>query len=469
MGLVITSNNVQLPGYEELQPATIECESGKIVRVTLGKVDIEKYRGDVEFLDLGDLALLPGLIECVPTINLVILHLKSKNSAHVHLNEPGRTDWEGFYTGTRAAVAGGFTVVVDMPLNSIPPTTTVKNLELKRHAAQGQCWSDVAFWGGVIPHNQNALLPLIKAGVKGFKCFLCESGVKEFPHVTESDAKLAMEFLEPTSSVLLFHAELGSQLGPESRDPTVYDTFLKSRPDSLEFSAIDLIISLNKHYPALRTHIVHLSSATPLSLIKDAKASGLPLTVETCFHYLYLTASTIPSGHPEFKCCPPIRSSENREQLWEALADGTIDFVVSDHSPCVSSLKCFDTGDIMKAWGGIGGLGLGLSLLWTEGRKRGIKMGKIVEWLSEKPAKHAGLAKTKGKIEPGKDADFVVFDPLAEFTVTQESLLFKNKISPYEGLKLIGQVQKTIIRGQVVWDRSRGGDGFDLSPSGLLL
>ena len=218
----------------------------------------------------------------------------------------------------------------------------------------------------------------------------------------------------------MFHAELDSTpanaLESATIDPTSYHTFLRSRPDSLEFSAIDLIISLTKQHPSLRTHIVHLSSATALPLLKAAKSSRLPLTVETCFHYLCLTASSIPAGHPEFKCMPPIRSAENREQLWTALMDGTIDFIVSDHSPCVAGLKCLDTGDIMKAWGGIGGLGLGLSLLWTEGRKRGVTFSKIVEWLSKNPARHAGLSR-KGGIEIGKDADFVVFDPHAEYTV----------------------------------------------------
>ncbi|KAF8523588.1 allantoinase [Gautieria morchelliformis] len=457
--LVLTSNNVQLPGREDLCPAVIEveCASGKIIHVRPGKTDETEYydRDTVEVLDLGDLVVLPGLVD-----------------AHVHLNEPGRTDWEGFNTGTRAAVAGGFTTVVDMPLNSIPPTTTTSNLDLKRQAAIGQCWSDVAFWGGVIPHNQHDLLPLVNAGVKGFKCFLIESGVEEFPHVTSTDVKVAMEYLEPTSSVLLFHAELDCNPVGASEyttpDPRAYDTFLRSRPDSLEFSAIDLIISLNKQYPSLRTHIVHLSSATALPLIKHAKSSGLPLTVETCFHYLCLTASFVPAGHPEFKCMPPIRSSENRERLWAALMDGTIDFIVSDHSPCLASMKCLDTGDIMKAWGGIGGLGLGLSLLWTEGRKRGVTFSRIVKWLSTNPAIHAGLS-NKGAIEVGKDADFVVFDPHCELTVTADALRFKNKISPYEGMVLKGRVDKAILRGQVVWDRYREGDGFQPTPLGKLL
>ncbi|KIJ28127.1 hypothetical protein M422DRAFT_270622, partial [Sphaerobolus stellatus SS14] len=347
------------------------------------------------------------------------------------------------------------------------------NLRLKREAASGQCFSDVAFWGGVIPGNQDDLLPLVSTGVKGFKCFLIESGVEEFPHVTEKDASAAMKVLERSSSVLLFHAELDCNLSspqePNDEDPRNYETFLNSRPDSFEVSAIELVIRLNKQYPSLRTHIVHLSSAPAIPSIKEAKTSGLPLTVETCFHYLCLTSSEIPAGHPEFKCCPPIRTQSNREELWKALQDGTIDFVVSDHSPCVAELKCLDSGDIMKAWGGIGGLGLGLSLLWTEAGKRGITMVQIIEWLSFKPAKHVGLAASKGSIEVGKDADFVIFDPNAEFKVTKEVLNFKNKVSPYTGLTLKGRVEKSILRGQTVWDRTKEGDGFCETPFGRLL
>lgn len=299
---------------------------------------------------------------------------------------------------------------------------------------------------------------------------------------------------QATSSVLLFHAELDSNPSRtkalEKLDPTDYSTFLKSRPDSLEASAIDLIIRCNRRHSNLRTHIVHLSSATAIPLIKEAKSIGLSLTVETCFHYLCLSSSDIPAGRPEFKCCPPIRTNENQEELWEALKEGTIDFVVSDHSPCIAELKCLDSGDIMKAWGGIGGLGIGLSLLWTEGRKRGVSIGQIVDWLSLKPAVHANLIHVKGSIEAGKDADFVIFDPESEFLVrhckcitvmpsrdssliciqvTSDILHFKNKISPYIGKTLSGRVEKTILRGQVVWERSNSNDGFTEVPLGNLL
>jgi len=361
------------------------------------------------------------------------------------------------------------TCVVDMPLNSIPPTCTVANLELKRIAASKQCFTDVAFWGGVIPGNQGHLKPLVDAGVKGFKCFLIESGVEEFPCVSESDAQVAMEILQHSSTVLLFHAEFDSSPADNTQpvEPsTSYSTFLDSRPQKLETDAISLINKLQRSYPSLRCHIVHLSAASALPLIRAAKSSGLNLTVETCFHYLCLSADDIPSGRPEFKCCPPIRENVNRELLWEALLDGSIDCVVSDHSPCITELKKMDEGDIMSAWGGISTLGLGLSLLWTEGSERGVTLAQILEWTSKKTAEHAGLGELKGQLKVGFDGDFVIWDPSAEFTVTKDLLQFKNKLSPYEGLTLRGQVQQTFVRGSLVYDRSAG---FQSGPSGRLL
>ncbi|KAH9830125.1 allantoinase [Rhodofomes roseus] len=451
---VFTGTNVFVDGT--LKPATL------VVNVATGTIsevyDSARARtsfpevDDANWIDAGDKYILPGLVD-----------------AHVHLNEPGRTDWEGFWTGTRAAASGGVTTVVDMPLNSIPPTTSVENLEDKRVAAKGQCWTDVAFWGGVIPGNQTFLRPLIDAGVKGFKCFLIESGVDEFPCVNATDLRLAMDQLKDTSTVLCFHAELDKLNHPApSTDPTAYSTFLASRPQQLEVDAIELINTLHKQYPSLRLHIVHLSAAAALPLVRAAKAAGLPLTVETCFHYLCLKAEQIPAGRPEFKCCPPVREEGNREQLWDALLEGTIDCVVSDHSPCVASLKCLDDGDIMKAWGGVSTLGLGLSLLWTEGRKRGVGIGRIVEWCAGKTARHAGLDMRKGTLKKEYDADLVVWDPEAEFTVTKESLNFKNKLTPYEGLTLQGRVEKTYLRGQLVYDR-RAGEFEGLQPVGQLL
>ncbi|KAJ8475036.1 hypothetical protein ONZ45_g15746 [Pleurotus djamor] len=356
-----------------------------------------------------------------------------------------------------------------MPLNSIPPTTTVDNLLSKKDAAQGQCYTDVAFWGGVIPGNQAHLSPLVDAGVKGFKCFLIESGVEEFPCVDESDLRSAMEELRHLPTTLLFHAELDQHPTSEekSSDPTLYQTFLDSRPSKLEADAIALITSLQESYPTLRCHIVHLSAAKALPIIRAAKAKNLPLTVETCFHYLCLSADDIPNGHPEFKCCPPIRDTFNRDQLWAALIAGDIDFVVSDHSPCVASLKNLDSGDIMGAWGGISTLGLGLSLLWTEGRKRGVSIAQIVDWMAVKTAAHAKLDSSKGQLKVGYDGDFVVFDPDADYKVTKEQMNFKNKVSPYEGLTLRGRVQKTYLRGRLSYSVEHGFDG--IAASGVLL
>ncbi|OBZ77385.1 Allantoinase [Grifola frondosa] len=440
------------------RPATIivDIRTGKITDVEGDVCQRHDFPGidDADWIDAGDSFILPGI---------------------------GTAIMGGFWTGTRAAASGGVTTVVDMPLNSIPPTTTVENLSEKRKAAQGQCWTDVTFWGGVIPGNQaithpSHLKPLVDAGVRGFKCFLIESGVDEFPCVSEADLRTAMDELkasqesQSTSTVLCFHAELdktgccGSSI---EADSTLYTTFLSSRPQQLEIDAITLITTLHQQYPSLRLHIVHLSAALALPLIRAAKASGLPLTVETCFHYLCLSAEHIPDGRPDFKCCPPVREESNREALWEALLDGTIDCVVSDHSPCVAALKKMEDGDIMSAWGGISTLGLGLSLLWMEGRKRGVEIGKIVEWVCVKTALHAGLADRKGQLKVGYDADLVIWDPEAEIRVTKTSLNFKNKLTPYEGFILKGKVEKTFLRGALAYD---GASGFDsLKPSGRLL
>ncbi|KAF8633355.1 hypothetical protein AX17_004527 [Amanita inopinata Kibby_2008] len=441
--LVCSGSNVLLADSDVLQPATIVIDrvTGKIVNIYQGlmtKDDLQLPK-DTLWLDVQHKAVLPGLVD-----------------AHVHLNEPGRADWEGFSTGTRAAASGGVTTVVDMPLNSIPPTTTVENLQLKRTVAQGQCFTDVAFWGGVIPNNQSHLKPLIRAGVKGFKCFLIESGVVEFPCVSEEDVGTAMEEIQDEDTVLLFHAELDdhSHLGQNDSDPTLYSTFLDSRPEQFEVDAISLITALQQSYPNLRCHIVHLSAASAIPIIRAAKAAGLKLTVETCFHYLCLSSNDIPRGHPEFKCCPPIRDTRNQDRLWDALKAGIIDCVVSDHSPCVAELKRLDDGNIMDAWGGISTLGLGLSLLWTEAKDRGVSIGQISRWTSKNTAKHAGMGASKGELKVGYDADFIIWDPEAEFEVTSESLRFKNRLSPYVGQTLRGRIEQTYLRGNMIYDRN---------------
>ncbi|KAK4703012.1 allantoinase, partial [Phenoliferia sp. Uapishka_3] len=447
---VVTSSNAFLPGRNGPHPATLEIDSssGKITAVHNGVKPLSAFPGLSEdsYLDLRDKWLLPGLVD-----------------AHVHLNEPGRTEWEGFATGTAAAASGGVTTVIDMPLNAIPPTTTVANLGEKVAASKGQCRVDVGFWGGVIPGNENDLVPLAKAGVKGFKCFLIESGVDEFPsHDQEA------------SSLFLFHAELDAPAAPNPLPPSdpsppsdAYSTFLSSRPESLETTAIALIIRCAEQHPTLRTHIVHLSAASALPLIRATRAKGLPLSVETCFHYLVLSSEQIAKGNTLYKCCPPIREEVNRDALWDALIKGDIDFVVSDHSPCTVELKRLEDGDFMKAWGGIGGLGLGLSLLWTEANKRGVGMSRVLEWVAEKPARQVRLEESKGSLKVGADADFVVFDPSIIFTVNKSELHFKNRASPYEGLKLTGAVQQTYLRGEKIYDRATGFAG--LVPSGQLL
>lgn len=375
---------------------------------------------------------------------------------HVHVNEPGRADWEGFETATRAAAAGGVTTIVDMPLNSIPATTTLPAWETKLAAARNKLHVDVAFWGGVIPGNTGELPKLWEAGVVGFKCFLIHSGVDEFPNVTEADLRAAMPELARLGATLIVHAEVPGPVDAccqsiAGASRSSYQTFLRSRPRTAEDQAVELMIKLSRE-TGCRIHIVHHSSADALPMLRQAKSSGLSLTVETCPHYLHFCAEDIPEGATEFKCCPPIREGDNREALWEALRDGTVDFVVSDHSPCPPEMKLRAQGDFMNAWGGISSLQLRLPIVWTGARARGFTIEQIVPWLCARPAQQTGFGHLKGSIKPGADADIVVWNPDAEFRVDARVLEHRHKLTPYADELLRGVIEKTLVRGQIVYD-----------------
>ena len=422
--MIIRSRRVVTPSG--ILPANVHFDNGKII-------DIGDWT-DADLVDFGDLVVMPGLVD-----------------SHVHVNEPGRTEWEGYETATRAAAAGGVTTIVDMPLNSIPATTTLDAFEEKLSAAGGKCAVDVAFWGGVVPGNVDELEPLVKRGVRGFKCFLIHSGVDEFPHVTAEDLQIAMPELARLDTVLLVHAELEGHVAPTADgDPRDYETFLRSRPRIMEDAAIALMIDLCRETGA-RVHIVHHSSSDSLDLLRDARSEGLPITVETCPHYLTFAAEDIADGATHFKCCPPVRERENREKLWEAIADGTIDMVVSDHSPCTPQLKRQDTGDFMDAWGGISALQFSLPVMWTNFKARGFGLDDMTRLMCEAPAKLAGLDDRKGKLAAGFDADFVIWDPDAQFTLRPELIQHRHKLTPYAGMELSGSVRAVYVGGREVY------------------
>jgi allantoinase len=414
-----------------LREAAVLVEGGRVAAL----VPPREVPSGCPVLDAGDRVVMPGLVD-----------------AHVHVNEPGRTAWEGFATATRAAAAGGVTALVDMPLNSIPATTSTSALETKLAAARGQLHVDCGFWGGIVPGNEREIEPLVDAGVAGFKAFLVPSGVDEFAHVGEADLRRALPALARRGVPLLVHAELESPVSGDLGDPRRYAGYLARHPPTWENEAVRLLVGLVRE-TGCAVHVVHLSSAEALPLLEEARASGLPITAETCPHYLFFAAEEVPEGRTEFKCSPPIRDAGNRERLWQGLAAGTIDMVVSDHSPCPPDLKGLEAGDFMRAWGGIASLQFRLPVVWTEARARGFGLSEIAAWLCERPARLAGLAGKKGALVPGSDADIVIWDPDASFTVEPELVRHRHGLTPYRGRTLRGVVESTLVRGALVYDK----------------
>jgi allantoinase len=426
--LIIKGNNILTP--DGLRPAVVLVKDGKI-----HAIQADLPADALTIVDIGDKVLMPGITD-----------------PHVHINEPGRTDWEGFDTATRAAIAGGITTLVDMPLNSSPVTTNVQALDQKVRAATPQLHADCGYWGGIIPGNEHEIEPLINKGVLGFKAFLTHSGIDEFPNVTAADLEKVMPIIARHHLPLLVHCELTDSQPAIQENKRSYRQYMASRPQSWEQAAISLMIRLCEKYNC-RVHIVHLSAADTIPDIITAKEKGLPLTVETAQHYLYFNGEEVPDGNTSFKCAPPIRERENNQLLWEALKAGVIDLVATDHSPAPPELKALDTGDFTKAWGGIASLQLALPALWTAGRSRDVTLPQIAQWLCERPAVLAGLQDRKGKIATGYDADLVIWDPQRSFTVSAEGLYHKHKLTPYLNETLYGVVEQTYIRGIKVFDQ----------------
>jgi len=485
---VIASSRAIRSGRLSAATIVISNSTGKITATFDSVVPASDFPPDTLYTDYSPHILLPGLVD-----------------AHVHLNEPGRTEWEGFYTGTQAAAFGGVTTVVDMPLNAIPPTTTVANLQEKIKAAQGQCWVDVGFYGGIIPGNEGELKALVREGVRGFKGFLIDSGVDEFPAVSSSDIEKVFAELADEPTTVMFHAEMIPPIADSVGDDVqislpplqprgplnAYSTFLESRPPSFETYAIEEILSLAHLAPNLPLHIVHLSAMEAIPLLRKARAQGINITAETCPHYLSLAAEQVALGDTRHKCCPPIRNQSNQDKLWDELKhyaeEGVIKTIVSDHSPCTPDLKILpshipghicqpkdtakslqleaDRGDFFSAWGGISSVGMGLPILWTEMSRRGLAdtdeaITDVVKWCSTNTALQVGLEKQKGDLAVGFDADICIFDDTKEWIVEPSTMLFRNKCSPYQGKTMKGQVKETWLRGQRVFVRDGKNGGF---------
>ncbi|EHQ30461.1 allantoinase AllB [Mucilaginibacter paludis] len=437
----IKSTNIILP--DGIAKGLILIENGLII-------DVLPFNAIVNCTveDVGDKIVMAGVVD-----------------PHIHINEPGRTDWEGFNTATKAAIAGGLTTLVDMPLNSAPVTTSVSAFKAKLAATKGQLHTNCGFWGGVVPGNTNEIEPLIKMGVLGFKAFLTHSGIDDFPNATEADLRKAMPIIAKYNLPLLVHCELTDDFKVKDQDPVSYAHYLASRPKYWEDQAISLMIALCEEYRC-RVHIVHLSSANSIDQIAQAKQKGLPLTVETGQHYLYFNAEDIQNGQTQFKCAPPIREQANNNLLWEALKSGIIDFVATDHSPAPPDLKQLQSGDFTKAWGGISSLQFALPVLWTAAKARNCTVTDMAKWLAKEPAKLIGKSGTKGKIAKGYDADLIVWDAEETFILTEAMIQHKHKVSPYLGQQLYGKIEQTYIAGTLVFN---GGNFIALNQGKVIL
>ncbi|MFN8143250.1 MAG: allantoinase AllB [Bacteroidia bacterium] len=442
--LAIHSKRVLIHG--ELKDATLYIHEGKIIDIVDGKGDVKSAK---VFEEAKDSVVMPGLIDC-----------------HVHINEPGRTEWEGFETATSAAAAGGITTLVDMPLNSTPVTTSVKNLNEKLEAAKGKLFVDCGFYGGIVSGDTSELEPLINAGVLGFKAFLTHSGIDDFPNASVKDLEKAAPILKKHNVPLLAHAELDSKHKGQKafeEDSYSYKAFLNSRPRSWEDEAIKALITLCEK-TGVHVHIVHLSSSDSLPQIRAARSKGIPLTVETCPHYLFFDAESIPDGDTRFKCTPPIREKENNALLWAALKDKTLDFIVTDHSPAPPDIKELESGNLRDAWGGISSLQFSLAIVWTLALRDKTDVAEISRLMSTNVADFLGL-KNKGRLEIGADADIVIWSPEKKLKVSRSNIRFRHPITPYEGQMLSGLVEQTFVRGIKVYDKG----SLVSSPTGNVI